>query len=453
MSKCSNGACKRRAKAEGLEAPEAAGEVIVYKDGSKRCGAGCCALRESNPELFETTQEKPAFQTKVDTKIEEGLKGEVVATITTTEVPADPTEFLKERGFPIQDYSIGKVEVSSWTTPMKVNDVPSLITNFRTFVGLTPKTLDPVKFGIATYDFTPPKSTYSVGQSAKGLETVFVIPDLHFGHRLVNGVKLNTHDDRALSVVLQLLNFVNPDRIVLLGDTMDFPEIGRHPHGYDLKGHIQSSIHLANRFLYQIRQITDCPVDILSGNHDDKRLCGYIRDSVAAIMTIPGVEVKIPSIGELIGADKLTMTYRGGPTQEGVDGYSLGTGYFNHRDFLYLHGYKSGKTAITDTMNTYHSSICMGHIHKQIMVSRMIPVPSNDGTIYYRRIHGISPGFLGMPDPILPGMSPERDYQQGISLVRHVLNDSNETSRTFVEQICVDHGVASYAGQIFTGVV
>jgi hypothetical protein len=91
----------------------------------------------------------------------------------------------------------------------------------------------------------------------------------------------------------------------------------------------------------------------------------------------------------------------------------------------YIHGEKIGKTAVEDTINQYHGCISMHHLHKYVLVQKMVPQVRPTGSGHYHEVRhvpvwGMCPGFLGNCDAELPGMSVARNYQKGIGMWNHV---------------------------------
>jgi len=380
------------------------------------------------------------------------LTGIITASITTKDAPADPKEFLISRGINPEKYTITGSSVSSWPTTMKLrlqdgSEAAAQVVNFRVEAKIVPKKIDPIEFGLQVFNWVKPESKHKVrDRNNHSLENVLVLPDMHFGYRLMDGVLVSTHDEKALELCLKLIDIICPDRIHCLGDTLDFPEFSRHPTGIDVKGHTQKSLDAAVTFFNDLREITDCPINVLEGNHD-KRPSDYVKEQLKHIAEVPGLEVKIPSLGEMLGFDDKNITYHGGPTKEGWDGYSRGTNVFKYRDWIYTHGEKCGKDAISQTMQTYCSNIVMGHIHKQLCVSRMVPVPTANGMIY-KRMWGVSPGMVGKQDTTLPGMGVERNYQQGVSLITHFTKDNWQSHDSTVTQIPIVDGQCFYGGKL-----
>lgn len=377
--------------------------------------------------------------------------GIITANITTIGSPADPIQYLKSKGIDTDSYTMTNGRVKSWTTSMKLRDkggqdTLTQIENFGVTANIVPKTINPIEFGLQQVKWTRPESKYKFDSRPKHVENILVLPDIHFGYRSVNGNLVSTHDEKALVLVLKLVELLNPHLIVALGDTLDFPEFGRHPHGVDLKGHTQKSLQTAATFFHDIRELTDCEFRVIEGNHD-KRVGDYVREAIKTVVDVPGFTFTIPSISNMLDFDGKNIIYHGGFTKEGFDGYTSGANVWKHRDWIYTHGEKCGKDAIADTMKAYYSNVVMGHIHRQSTVSQMIPVPTDSG-IRYKRMWGVCPGMIGKQDPTLPGYGVERNYQQGVTIITHFSRDDWQTFDSTVTQIPFIDGHCFYNGDL-----
>ena len=370
-------------------------------------------------------------KTKVHSEIsKDSATGIITATINTVGVPADPIEYLRFKGIDTDLYSITNAKLKSWPTSMKLRDkdgaeVVSQIENFGVTATIVPKVMDAIEFGLEEYKWSAPKPKYSVTENKKGLERVIVIPDIHFGYRQVNGKLIPTHDPKALALSLKLIEHVRPDMIVFSGDTFDFGSLGRHPHGIDIMGHMKPTLEAAIEYIHSILEITDCFLHLLPGNHDAKRPLEFVREEIKKLSGVPGLEIKLPTMSRILDIENKNVIYHGESTEEGWDGYTNGTGVFSHRGVNYLHGEKIGKNAVEDTMNQYYSNISMGHLHKYVLVQKMVPQvrPTGEGHFHevkHAPVWGMCPGFLGSCNPELPGMSVGRNYQKGIGIWNHV---------------------------------
>jgi hypothetical protein len=61
-------------------------------------------------------------------------------------------------------------------------------------------------------------------KKASTFKTCVVVPDIQIGYyRGRDGTLEPTHDEKALSVALKIIEEVNPDAVICVGDNLDFP--------------------------------------------------------------------------------------------------------------------------------------------------------------------------------------------------------------------------------------
>ena len=385
----------------------------------------------------------------------DSLTGILTATITTQGSPADPDEYLASKGINTEKYIVSGGKLKNYMSPMKLkqadgSEVPATIDMFSITANLIPKVMEGINFGLTTVDWKIPEPKYKVDKTSSH-ESVLVIPDAHFGWRKVNGKLRPTHDPEVNEVILELINDIRPDRVVMLGDTMDFPEYGRHPTLYDVKGHTEESLKAAREFLFRIRQLTDAEFDLLEGNHD-KRPLSFIADEVKKISEIPGAQIILPSLSRMLGLEELNITYHSDPTEEGWDAYSSGDSFFQHKDVLYIHGHACGKDAPRKNVARYMMSVCTGHIHKA--VCEPIPTPTFvNGRRRIKTYWAICPGYIGTTDTTIPAHSPETEYPQGLTLINH-LDVSEEGNWSDVDTIANPIHIVNkkcyYGGKVYS---
>ena len=86
---------------------------------------------------------------------------------------------------------------------------------------------------------TPSRATRRVRQD----KVLVDLPDIQFGYRrLPDGTLQPTHSPEAMDVALQITKDVQPDLIILGGDELDLPELGKYP---DDSRHFVDSLQLS----------------------------------------------------------------------------------------------------------------------------------------------------------------------------------------------------------------
>jgi hypothetical protein len=111
---------------------------------------------------------------------------------------------------------------------------------------------------------------------------VAVLPDMQIGYyRHPNGELEPTHDPEAIDVALALLREIRPDRVVLVGDNLDLPELGKYRLSPAFQQTTQAAIDYATTLLARLRATTCGPIDWLAGNHEE-RLQHWLMDNARA---------------------------------------------------------------------------------------------------------------------------------------------------------------------------
>ena len=120
----------------------------------------------------------------------------------------------------------------------------------------------------------PTKSTAKKSTSEK---LAIILPDIQAGFRRYEDGTLDPiHDTKALDVALQLIKDCKPDQVVLNGDNLDFPQLGRFSQENTFAQTLNPTLDYVHQFLAQIRaNAPDTKIIYLAGNHE-LRLSKYI---------------------------------------------------------------------------------------------------------------------------------------------------------------------------------
>ena len=277
----------------------------------------------------------------------------------------------------------------------------------------------------------------------KSVKTALIVPDNHYGFlRDYRTGKLDPiHDRRAHDIVLQIANTYSFDRVVLLGDLMDFAawsdKFLRSPEfvATTQPALIEAAWWLARLSLAQ----PHAEKDIIEGNHD-ARMNIKIMTSVAEGYDLRAVdELDLPPAWSV---PKLLNTYNLG--YNWVGDYPNGKVWLNPYLALEHGAVAQGRRGSTvDTINgkrTY--STIIGHIHGAEMTSRV--VRTREGK---RNIFALCPGFLGRLDGIVPGHKDNQEWSNGFAIVHYT--DDGYAQPTHIP---IEDGVALYDGKAWVGV-
>ena len=269
-------------------------------------------------------------------------------------------------------------------------------------------------------------------------EVTLVIPDSQNGYRWIkNHQRLEPlHDRRAWDVAVQVAAQIKPDRIVLLGDMVDFAEGSkRWPVTPDLRATTQPTIDELYWWMLKLRE--ECPdahIDYLEGNHEDR----IDRAMVSHMPELSSLRAALDSTPlvtwrRLLALDSLGIHYTG-PYGESVALYD---------DCEASHGTtvaSGGGATVARVLKGSHVSKVFGHIHRREYACRTI-----HDTKGHRVIFAVSPGTLCRVDGAVPAASKRVDWQQGLAIL---VNDGNRTS---CQLIPIDDGIAYIHGQRVVG--
>lgn len=139
---------------------------------------------------------------------------------------------------------------------------------------------------------------------------VFIWGDTQIGFWR-DGVDLTPfHDEAAIDAGLQMLALYRPDRLVIIGDFLDFPELGKYRKEPAFAQTLNPAIAYATELLAKMRAIVgkDCIIDFIPGNHE-ARLTSAIVDNLCALYGLrrPGDNFSLLSIPYLLQFEALSI--------------------------------------------------------------------------------------------------------------------------------------------------
>jgi hypothetical protein len=173
---------------------------------------------------------------------------------------------------------------------------------------------------------------------------------------------------------LEFLSDFNPDEGVLIGDTIDLPDISRHPNNPEKDVTVQDCVDSGYAILRSYREADpDVAWKKLAGNHDERlrrlqidkveRLYGVRRAKV------PGEELEIPvlDVGHLLRLDELGIDY----IRPDGDYEHTQINVSNH--LAARHGWIARKGSGASALGTLEHlgySVVVGHTHRQSIVHK-----------------------------------------------------------------------------------
>jgi hypothetical protein len=172
---------------------------------------------------------------------------------------------------------------------------------------------------------------------ADGWKIAVCLPDPQIGFRQYEDGSLDPfHDVEAMSVALQIVEYLNPDKVINLGDFLDLPSQGRWAQEASFARTTQLAIDAGHVFLAQQRAAApNAEISLIEGNHD-RRLQNFVETNALAAFGLKKANKPeswpVMSLPYLLRLDELNVEY--------IDAYPTGKVWIN--DTLYAkHGDKA----------------------------------------------------------------------------------------------------------------
>ena len=170
---------------------------------------------------------------------------------------------------------------------------------------------------------------------------------------VISDMQVPDHDVKALDSVLSFIEYLQPDRILIVGDELDSPQPSRWNKGYagEYAGTLQRDIDTAHEVLRRIRAVVaERPVHLMRSNHGE-RIRTYLNRYAPALAGL-----KTLDYSTLLGLDALGITYHEQPF-EFTRGWVLA-----HGDEGSL-TQTAGGTAL-GLAKRWNKSVVCGHTHR-----------------------------------------------------------------------------------------
>lgn len=250
-----------------------------------------------------------------------------------------------------------------------------------------------------------------------------ILPDIQAGYfRAADDGPLEPiHDEAAIAIALAIIQDVNPELIVLLGDNLDLPEFGKYRQYPAFQRTTQKAVDWMGSFVAELRRMCpDAEIVWLAGNHEE-RLPNYIVDNAKSAFLIKRANTPegwpVMSVPHLCRLDDYGVNY--------VPGYPAGN-YWVNQNLRIVHGYKVKSNNMTayGYLDSEKVSVIYGHVHRREWAERTrmdFDGPAN--------VMAASPGCLARLDGAVPGvhtgydldgrpMRIQENWQQGLAVVR-----------------------------------
>lgn len=349
---------------------------------------------------------------------------------------------------------VGSVRISSWQQGQKGADGEAEVLNLGG-AAITLK-VDPTWETGPEWPVVQPAEAktikpFSVNRLPRNLQRAFLLPDPQIGFRRdVSTGELDTfHDDRAMSVALQIGQDFDPDLIINLGDFLDLPMFGRFAQEPGFQMTTQATVDRGYEFLAEQKSnMPNGDIILFEGNHD-VRLQNFIIQNALAAFGLKQAQAPdswpVMSVQNLLRLDELGVEY--------IDGYPQGEYYINE-NLRVEHGRKTaprGKIA-SKIVDDERVSTITGHNHRIETVYKTTGVRGrakvNMGTTLgcLCRIDGAVPSTKSAINANGKPVLAYEDWQQAVGVVYYEEGDGPFK----VDHILIHDGMAIFNDKIYT---
>jgi len=280
-----------------------------------------------------------------------------------------------------------------------------------------------------------------------GLSTCVVLPDMQIGYyRDKHGELVPTMDEAAFDVSLSVIKSIKPDLIVLVGDNLDLPEMGKYRLSPSFQLTTQASIDRTSTLNAQLRTAApQARIVWLAGNHEE-RMVNYLLDNAKAAFGIK--RGNTPDSWPVLSVPYLTHMEEYGI--EYLPGYPANVFWINEH-IKVIHGdrVKSGGSTAHQYLSNEKVSVLYGHIHRR----EWAEITRED---YHgpRTVLAASPGTLARIDGAVPStkggidldgrpLTRHENWQQGFAVVHYEEGDGLFN----LEMIPIRNGWCMYHGK------
>lgn len=222
-------------------------------------------------------------------------------------------------------------------------------------------------------------------ENKRDTELVVVVSDFHAPY----------HDERLLELCQQYLLDVQPDRLIINGDLVDFPNVSRHRKTTNNKtASANECVQVGGEILAKLRASVpeDCRVQFIPGNHDGWLSTFLLNQAGPAYdLCVAGTDVPVWSLQNLLRFDELGIEMIGSEDQWGHAVVQL------TERLVVRHGDSvragSGSSVLANMKSSEYATIS-GHTHRAGVVSRCVWAASGEHLVLQGAEVG---GMFSMP--------------------------------------------------------
>jgi predicted phosphodiesterase len=280
-------------------------------------------------------------------------------------------------------------------------------------------------------------------------KTAVILPDVQIGYRRdIDTAALDPfHDESAIAAALKVVQAVDPDLIIHLGDLLDFASFGKYEQEPGFALTVQPAIDRAHRYLAECATAAPHAKQVLlEGNHDRRLQRAIVNNAIAAFGIRRGNtpdEWPVLSVPYLLRLDELGVEY--------VGGYPAGIYWINDR-LACIHGHKvksSGSTAAL-VVDDERVSTIFGHVHRielayktrRVRAGARTSLAASPGCLC--RLTGQTPSVKGSYDPLGRPVQTVENWQQGCAVVTYEDGDSPFA----LELVPIFDGQVTFRGEV-----
>lgn len=224
-------------------------------------------------------------------------EAEITGKVTSAAEKTTPEDLMRQRGLDPEEWENASLSMSEWDGPSgdRKSSLKIHVKRKYPLELLVPARTDGPKF----------KRTVKKAKKVQPRRVVFV-----------GDQQAPYHDEDLHEAFLDFLQDWQPDEGILIGDTVDFPDISRHPAKPEIHVSPQECVQSGYDILRQYREAEETTLwEKLAGNHDE-RLRRYQIDKAPRIYDLhravpPGEEPEIPvlDVGHILRLDELGIEY------------------------------------------------------------------------------------------------------------------------------------------------
>lgn len=366
-----------------------------------------------NKDKVKTSKVAELLAAEAKESVDKAIRNKNIATI---------AELFEKRG--IDPAEVGDLKKVSFYQTVTKDPDGEYVVHDLTAVQFTPSWDNGPKWPVITQgpSYATPKPTTKV-RKATDFQTAVIVPDIQIGfYRGPEGTLEPTHDESAMSVALAMISDIKPDEIVLVGDNLDLPEMGKYLTYPTYQQTTQAAIDRASLFCAQLRKAApDADITWLAGNHEE-RMPKYIATNAMAAYGLKRANQPeswpVLSVPFLVRMDEYDIVYK--------PGYPAADYWLNEK-LRIIHGdrVKSNGSTAHVYLNQEKTSVIYGHIHR--IETAYKTREDYDGP---RTIMAASPGCLARIDGAIPStkggvdldgrpLTRHENWQQGLGVVTY----------------------------------